>query len=808
MSCFDGYCSKSRRLVRILLLLVIGLIPDNFFVYCFLMSESKINELFSRLGELMDRHNGLTKEIIELRGEIRALKGDQQVQPEIVQEPAPRPAEKPAPPISAKPVEKEAAVVPAKPKKPSALVKNWEKFIGENLINKIGIAIIVLGVAIGAKYSIDNDLINPLTRIILGYLSGLILLFFAIRLKTKYETFSAVLLSGAIAILYFISYVAYDFYNLIPQPLAFALMVVFTAFAVLSALKYNMQMIAHIGLVGAYAVPFLLSTGSGNVLVLFSYMTIVNSGILFIAFKKDWKRLYYTAFGLSWLIFSVWAFFSFRVEEHFALGLIFNTVFFIIFYIILLAYKVVKGQAFKVDDIILLLANSFIFFSFGYYFLDGHEIGGQLLGVFTLVNAIIHCIVGFSLYKRELVDKNLFYFVAGLVIVFVTITIPVQLDGSWVTLLWAVEAALLFWIGRTKDVPVYEKISYVLMITGFFSLIHDWQENTIMPYSILDEDAATPFLNIGFFFSLLVAASFGFINYLNLKSEFKPALKVEHMLAKVVRYAVPAIFLLVLFNSFRLELDNYWTLRFIGSEIEVQGGYEQHDHDLLTKGKIWNICYAMLFFTLLLFYNVKRARHPILAAAGLIIGALAIFSYLVTGLYLLSELRESYLDQNLAEYYNRGWFHIGIRYISFLFLVALLIACYLQIRQGLVKVKLEKPFELIVAVTILWVLSSELLNVMDLFGKVNSYRLSLSIFWGVYSMILIARGILKRQKHLRIAAIALFGGTLLKLFFFDIADLNTISKTIVFVCLGVFLLIISFLYNRYRHLIFDETHEK
>ena len=44
-----------------------------------------------------------------------------------------------------------------------------EKFIGENIISKIGIAIIVIGVAIGTKYSIENDLISPLTRIILGY---------------------------------------------------------------------------------------------------------------------------------------------------------------------------------------------------------------------------------------------------------------------------------------------------------------------------------------------------------------------------------------------------------------------------------------------------------------------------------------------------------------------------------------------------------------------------------------------------------------------------------------------------------------
>ena len=39
---------------------------------------------------------------------------------------------------------------------------NLEKFIGENLISKIGIVILVIGVAIGAKYAIDKNLISPL----------------------------------------------------------------------------------------------------------------------------------------------------------------------------------------------------------------------------------------------------------------------------------------------------------------------------------------------------------------------------------------------------------------------------------------------------------------------------------------------------------------------------------------------------------------------------------------------------------------------------------------------------------------------
>ena len=92
-------------------------------------------------------------------------------------------------------------------------------------------------------------------------------------------------------------------------------------------------------------------------------------------------------------------------------------------------------------------------------------------------------------------------------------------------------------------------------------------------------------------------------------------------------------------------------------------------------------------------------------------------------------------------------------------------------------------------------------------GSNESYKLGLSILWGLYALLLIILGIWKNKKYLRVAAIVLFGVTLIKLFFYDIASLNTISKTIVFVSLGILLLIISFLYNKYKHRISDESED-
>ena len=75
-------------------------------------------------------------------------------------------------------------------------------------------------------------------------------------------------------------------------------------------------------------------------------------------------------------------------------------------------------------------------------------------------------------------------------------------------------------------------------------------------------------------------------------------------------------------------------------------------------------------------------------------------------------------------------------------------------------------------------------------------------------MFLIVLGIIHKKLHLRIFAISLFAITLIKLFVYDIANLDTISKTVVFISLGVLLLIVSFLYTKYKNFIFDEEVKK
>ena len=689
---------------------------------------------------------------------------------------------------------------------PLNIPANIEKFIGENLINKIGIVITIIGVGIGVKYSIDNDLINDLTRVILGYLVGLALLGFSIKLKTRYKNFSAVLLSGAMAIMYLITFSAYSYYALFSQLIAFILMLCFTIYTVVSALQYNKQVIAIIGLVGAYAIPFLISPDTDNAQFLFIYILMINSGILYISFNKYWKLLYHFSFAITWIIYFSWYSESFRVEEHFTLSLSFLFLFFTIFYATFLAYKLLRKEKYTIENIILLLANTFIFYGIGYQILDLNQTTSNFIGLFTLLNALIHFVVSIIIYKQRLADRNLYYFIIGLALVFITIAVPVQFDSNWVTLFWVGEAALLFWIGRTKQNTTYEYIAYPLMLLAFFSILQDFNTNYQLSIYHKTADNFTAFFNKNFLTAILFLSSFGFILYIDKKEKYAFQITQKNDLIKLILVFPQAIFLIVLYFSFYNEIIHYFNLLYFDSKILLTTetyNNNIYNNDLLHFKTIWSIIYTILFFILISLYNIYKIRNKNFGTINLIANTLIIVIFLTQGLYTLSELRESYVSQTLSEYYKIETFNLYIRYIAITFIAGLLYACYGYTKQQFMKADFKIPFEFLLHITVLWVLSSELIHWLTTESTINTYKLGLSLLWGSYSLFLIILGIWKNKKHLRIGSISLFGVTLLKLFFYDIANLNTISKTIVLVSLGLLLLIISFLYNKYKQRIFD-----
>ena len=136
-----------------------------------------------------------------------------------------------------------------------------EKFIGENLINKIGIAILVLAIGFFVKYAIDNNWIGPAGRVGIGILCGGILVAFAHRLRNSYKAFSSVLVGGGLAIFYFTITLAYHQFHLFGQTTSFIILIVITIFAVVLSLLYDRQELAIIALTGGFASPFIVWNG-------------------------------------------------------------------------------------------------------------------------------------------------------------------------------------------------------------------------------------------------------------------------------------------------------------------------------------------------------------------------------------------------------------------------------------------------------------------------------------------------------------------------------------------------------------------
>jgi len=772
-------------------------------------NNQKLDELIQRLEELSRKQVSFTREINDLRSEIKFLKLTQlntqtkehsettEVKPEISEQiiPIPEPKVLIQNPIVPK------VEIPKKPKQPSDL----EKIIGESWLNKIGILGIIIGVTILGKYSIDNNLISPLTRIILGYATGIGLLGFGIKLKEKFESYSAVLVSGAMAIFYFITYFAYLFYGLIPQILAFALMVIFTVFTVFAALKYNRSVIAIIGLTGAYAVPFLLSNNSGNATTLFTYIAIINLGILAVSIKKYWKYLYYVSFAFTWLIYAFWHFDSYYLDEPKIkiTGLVFATIFFLMFYAVAITNRIIQKEKLVKTDIILLLLNSFIYFGLGYGILQAGSTE-PYLGLFTLLNALIHFGVGYIIKNKKIADQNLLYLVIGLVFTFITIAIPVQLNGNWVTLSWIALAVLLFWIGRTKKVVTYEQISFVIMFLAFVSWIHDGES-----FDFLENRAV---LNIGFLSSILSMLGFGYIVYLNRKKQFHTA-ENQNTITNIMNIALPIMLGVVSYFTFSNEINLYFENWFESTAVKVpkqQEGdmdYTTYNYDIHSLRSIILMGYSALFFGMLSLFNIQKIKNKALGITAIIFTLISLFAAQTIGLFFLGELREAYINTGLNEYYQISFGYVLIRYFLFACIGFGVYTLFKYVRQEFINPlnkKLKFIAEFALYASILCFLSNELITWLDLAGNKSVFKLGLSILWGVYALFLIYLGIFKRRKYIRIAAIILFAITLLKLLFYDIAGMNTLSKIIVSISLGVLLLIISFLYNKFKDKISED----
>lgn len=801
-------------------------------------TEDKIAQLEARLDSLVRTQISFQQEVTRIADELKRLRGNPPQHSESSQSPAreyvPPPRVSPPTAESTTPVQTPPSFQPPPnrevppptfgqrpPRRPSpkndsttatAAERNTalERFIGENLISKIGIIVLIIGVAIGAKYAIDRELISPAMRIAIGYAFGFGLLGLALWLKPKYLNFSAVLMSGAVAVLYFITFFAYNLYGLIPQPLAFGLMICVTAFAVAMAILYSRQVIAHLGLVGAYAIPFLLSSNSGNYAGLFGYIAVINVGILAISVKRYWKALFYTTFVSTWLIFAAWYLDAYQPERHFELGFVVLTGFFAIFYATFLAYKLIAEESMALENVALVLSNSFVFFGFGLVMLGAQPQFAGRLGLFAVANAAIHFAVALGVGRLRRFPADVTYLMIVLIVTFGTIAVPLQLGGNWILLVWTLEAAMLFAIGRTKGLVIFEFLSYPLMILASLTLARLWLLHEVLPLQAFAEMKRVPIANGPFFAALLFAVAFGLIFYVNRDQDNEAPIDDEYR--RLLNAVAATVALGVLYNALRIEIADHFLreIALTARPLDTRPGDTRLavNQALLNVSTVWQINFTMLFVSALSFLNMSRWKSSKMVGANIVLTIVAAGLFVTVGLYALSEPHSSWFSF-APEYFAPRDYSSGLRYLSYIFFAGVVVSFCGMVKQEFAEPAIAKfsrrlLTDAIIFIPLFLIGSSEVTHLGRVFGLDDAEKFGLSIFWGIYALALIALGISLGRKHLRIGGFFIFAITLLKVFLVDISGLGTIPKMIVFVALGGLLLGASFLYTKYKTLIFGD----
>jgi hypothetical protein len=220
---------------------------------------------------------------------------------------AARPA---APPERPPPVAEPPSEPAAEHEAPPAPAFNWEQFMGVKLFAGAGGLAFLLAAAFFLKLSFDRGWFPPPLRAAMGFVFGAGLLVGGLAsIRRAYAVTGQALCAAGVVVLYTVTFACRAFYKFEffgPGP-TFALMVAITAVAFLLAVRLRAQIIAVLGLAGGFLAPVLVSTGEYNALGLFTYVALLDAGLLAIALRCRWQHLVLLAVAGTAALQAGWA---------------------------------------------------------------------------------------------------------------------------------------------------------------------------------------------------------------------------------------------------------------------------------------------------------------------------------------------------------------------------------------------------------------------------------------------------------------------------------------------------------------------
>lgn len=335
------------------------------------------------------------------------------------------------------------------------------------ILGRIGIAALVIGMAFFLKYAFDNDWVGPAGRVLIGISIGVIVMGIGQFLRNKYLQYSDLLMGGGLAILYLSVLSSYVIYHLTDPIQTFMGLLVVTLIGVGLSIMNATITLAVVAFIGGYLAPLLIGVTNLGTTLTFSYITILNAGVLGILLTKKWTNLVLCALIGTWVIFAGWYF------DGYSRDLLVPTLFFVLIQFLIFTtssvFRIIveKLKATGVDYFVL-STTALSFFGLCYGLLMPEYVHYVSLG--SVLVAGFYILIALVAYKENPTDRTINIFLPGLAVTFLTIAVPIEFSGPWIAAWWFVESLVLYVLASTSSSRGFQVMGVVVYMLGLINL--------------------------------------------------------------------------------------------------------------------------------------------------------------------------------------------------------------------------------------------------------------------------------------------------------------------------------------------------
>jgi len=637
---------------------------------------------------------------------------------------------------------------------------NIEVKIGLSWLNKIGLLLILLGVATAVKYTYSYWFNNYMKGLFI-FLLGAAFVGTGEWMCRKVKTvFSIGLNAGGTAILYYGIFSSYFFLKIIDMKVALLLSVIITIITTLFSLRYKSQTINAFALIGGYlpffSYVFYFGLDSNKIIAAMIYLFLLNLSLLIAALFNKWSFTEYLSFLLN---IPVLIYLINRCDSN-TINIIYSLCTFTLYLAITLAYPLFKKVTLKIPDIILLALNTTINCIITYTLFDEAN-----LQDFQGLLALIFCVVYFLLgrfarirLKEEKITTLIFDITA---LTFAVLIVPFQFGVVWLSIGWTIESVLLICFGLKKKQPLLEYGGWIVYLLCFIAFcIYD------TPFITENFGKVVQYFHFKYFTFILGMIIITFFYLYHTKNDllFKYTEKGNSIIA---------------FKYFTIV--NMW----IYLSCESKALY----NDFINLGSFNNFYKLLLFATVTGLFTLGINQISLIKDKGI--------QYLSLVLYLMVDILCICINGSVAVFYIDG--NKTLKVLSLILLILYNTIVFFNLRYivlQFIKV-LKQNLELYPLLLSIFLLFNITLFLTQQFTFKN-IDFIISFIYILFSLIFIIYGFKEKYIYIRRFGLILSIFSSGKLFIYDLSYLSTLWKIVAYFGFGFVLLGISYVYQRLR----------